>query len=255
MEKIILTILIGLAWGSFLNVLIFRIPRKMSILSPPSTCPECQNRIKFYHNIPVISYLWLRGKCGYCGTKIPLSYLVVELATPLLFMLAYVQYSLSVHFFTSCLFISAMILLCVIDYHHQILPDLITLPGLLLAVIYSFFRTDMNLTDSLLGAVSGAGFLLLVYALYYLIRKKEGLGMGDVTMMLFVGSYLGWKMSFLTLLAASFAGAGVGMYFIYFRKKDLQFALPFGSFLAPAAVFSLLWGNQILQAYLSLFKT
>jgi leader peptidase (prepilin peptidase)/N-methyltransferase len=106
-----------------------------------------------------------------------------------------------------------------------------------------------------LGAVSGGGFLLLVYALYYFIRKKEGLGMGDVTIMLFIGSYLGWKMSFFTLLLASFVGAAVGIYFVYVKKKTFQYSLPFGTFLAPAAIFSLLWGNEILQAYLQLFKT
>jgi len=255
MEKIIYIILFGLAWGSFLNVLIYRIPRKMSLLTPPSSCPECHKKIKFYHNIPVFSYIWLKGKCRYCGAKIPLSYPLVEMMTPLTFILLYDKFSLSPHFFISCLFTSALIVLCVIDYNHQILPDIITLPGLVLAVVYSLFRTDLNLLDSLLGAVSGAGFLLAVYALYYFIRKKEGLGMGDVTMMLFIGSYLGWKMSFFTLLLASFAGAFVGIFFVFFKKKSFQYSLPFGTFLAPAALFSLFWGNQILEAYLQLFKT
>jgi len=255
MEKIIFIILFGLAWGSFLNVLIYRIPRKMSLLTPPSSCPECHKKIKFYHNIPVFSYIWLKGKCRYCGAKIPLSYPLVEMMTPLTFILLYGKFSLSPHFFISCLFTSALIVLCVVDYNHQILPDIITLPGLVLAVVYSLFRTDLNLSNSLLGAVSGAGFLLAVYALYYFIRKKEGLGMGDVTMMLFIGSYLGWKMSFFTLLLASFAGAFVGIFFVFFKKKSFQYSLPFGTFLAPAALFSLFWGNQILEAYLQLFKT
>lgn len=255
MEKIILIILIGLAWGSFLNVLIYRVPRKMSLLKPPSSCPECHHRIKFYHNIPVISYIWLKGKCRYCGAKIPISYFIVELSTPIIFILLYLKFSLSLHFFISCLFSSAMVVLCVIDYNHQILPDIITLPGLAGTLVYSLFRSDLNLTESLLGAVLGAGFLLLVYALYYLIRKKEGVGMGDVTIMLFIGSYLGWKLSFFTLLLASFVGAAVGIYMVYVKKKTFQYSLPFGTFLAPAAIFSLLWGNEILQAYLQLFKT
>ena len=254
MEKIILIILLGLAWGSFLNVLIYRIPKKMSLLTPPSSCPECYTKIKFYHNIPVFSYIWLKGRCRYCRSKIPLSYPLVEILTPLTFFLIYDKFSLSLHYFTSCLFASALIVLCVIDYNHQILPDIVTLPGLVLAVVYSFFRTDLSLSNSLVGAVSGAGFLLAVYALYYFIRKKEGLGMGDVTLMLFIGSYLGWKMSFFTLLIASFAGAGVGIYFVFFKKKSFQYSLPFGTFLAPAALFSLLWGSQILEAYLQLFK-
>jgi leader peptidase (prepilin peptidase)/N-methyltransferase len=112
----------------------------------------------------------------------------------------------------------------------------------------------VNITQALIGAVSGAGFLILVYGAYLLLRKKEGLGMGDVTMMLLIGAYLGWRQAFFTLILASFVGAVVGLIVIFFRKKDFQYSLPFGTFLAPAAFFSLLWGEKILRAYLSLFK-
>lgn len=254
-EKIIIIALFGLAWGSFLNVVIFRLPLGMSLLYPPSSCPQCKKRIKFYDNIPVFSYLLLRGKCRTCGTKIPFSYFLVEILTPLSFLLIHQKHSLSFFFFASCLFASAMIVLGFIDFYHQILPDEITLPGLVLALIYAPFRTDMTLTQALTGAVVGAGFLLFIYGAYYLFRKKEGLGMGDVTMMLLIGAYLGWRMTFFTLILASFVGAIVGVLFILFRKKDLQYALPFGTFLAPAAFFSLLWGETIIQAYLNLFRT
>ena len=254
MEKIIIIIVFGFAWGSFLNVLIYRIPRDMSIIKPASSCPVCKKKIKMYDNIPIISYLILGGKCRYCKAKIPLTYPLVEFLTPLSFILLYTHYSLSFFFFASCLFASAMIVLGFIDFFHMILPDVITLPGLLLAIVYSFFREDLNLTQALIGAVTGAGFLLLVYGTYYLVRKKEGLGMGDVTMMLLIGAYLGWRQAFFTLILASFVGALVGVFVILFRKKDFQFSLPFGTFLAPAAFFSLLWGEKILRAYLSLFK-
>jgi leader peptidase (prepilin peptidase)/N-methyltransferase len=148
-----------------------------------------------------------------------------------------------------------MIVLGFIDFYHQILPDEITLPGIVLALVYAPFRSDLNLTQALIGAVVGAGFLLFIYGAYFLLRKKEGLGMGDVTMMLLIGAYLGWKLTFFTLILASFVGAIVGVFFIFFRKKDFQYALPFGTFLAPAAYFSLLWGEPIIQAYLSLFRT
>jgi len=254
MEKIILIILFGLAWGSFLNVVIFRLPRDMSLTTPPSSCPKCKKRIKAYDNIPVFSYIVLHGRCRHCSTKIPFSYFLVELMTPVAFLLLYFQHSLSFFFFASCLFTSALIILGVIDFYHQILPDEITLPGLFLAVVYSFFRQDVDLTASLIGAVSGAGFLLFVYGAYYLLRKKEGLGMGDVTMMLFVGAFLGWQRSLFTLVLGSFLGALVGIYFIFFKKKKMQFALPFGTFLAPAAYIALLWGEEIIRAYLSQFK-
>lgn len=253
MEKIII-VLFGLAWGSFLNVVIYRLPRGQSLVRPPSSCPRCGKRIRAYDNIPVLSFLLLRGRCRSCGARISFVYPVVEILTALCFFLLYVQYSLSLHFFSSCLFASALIALGFIDYFHQILPDEITLPGLVLALIYAFFRLDLSLRQALVGAVAGASFLLFIYAAYYFLRKKEGLGMGDVTMMLFVGAYLGWLKAFLTLIAASLAGAAVGLFLLYFRKKDLHFALPFGTFLAPAAFFSLVWGERLITAYLSLYK-
>jgi leader peptidase (prepilin peptidase)/N-methyltransferase len=178
----------------------------------------------------------------------------VELLVPVSFLLLYSQHSLSLFFFASCLFASAMIVLGVIDFYHQILPDEITLSGLVLALVYSLFRRDFNLTQALVGAVVGAGFLLFVYGAYYLLRKKEGLGMGDVTMMLFIGAYLGWRQVFLTLILASFAGALIGIFFILFRKKDFQYSLPFGTFLSPAAFVVLLWGEKIIRSYLNLYK-
>lgn len=253
MEKIVI-VLFGLVWGSFLNVVIYRLPRGLSLMWPPSTCPQCGTRIKAYDNIPVLSYLLLRGKCRACGLKISAAYPLVELLTPVCFLLLYARFSLSVSFFASCLFASALIALCFIDLYHQILPDEITLPGLALALLYSGFRPDMTLRQALVGAVAGAGFLLVIYGAYLLLRKKEGLGMGDVTMMLLVGAYLGWVKVFFTLLVGSFVGALVGLFLLSFRKKDLQFALPFGTFLAPAAFFALVWGDRIINAYLSLFK-
>ncbi len=254
MEKIIIIIVFGFAWGSFLNVLIYRIPRDMSLIKPASSCPQCRKKIKVYDNIPIISYLTLGGKCRYCRAKIPFSYPLVEFLTPLSFVLIYSQHSLSFFFFATCLFASAMIVLGFIDFYHMIIPDEITMPGLVLALVYSFFREDVDISQALIGAVSGAGFLLLVYGAYLLLRKKEGLGMGDVTMMLLIGAYLGLPQAFFTLILASFVGALVGVIVIFFRKKDFQYSLPFGTFLAPAAFFSLLWGEKILRAYLSLFK-
>ena len=251
MEKVII-ILFGLMLGSFLNVVIYRLPRNLSLLLPPSSCPNCGKRIKIYENIPLISYLMLRGKCSKCKTKIPLSYPLVEVLTPFCFLLLYFQYSFSLHFFASCLFVCGLIALGFIDYKHQILPDEITLPGIALAIVYSLFRNDLKLRDALTGAVVGAGILLLIYTLYYILRKKEGLGMGDVTMMLMVGAFLGWKQTLLTLILASFGGSLIGIALILFAKKGAQHALPFGTFLAPAAFASLLYGQQIINAYTSL---
>jgi leader peptidase (prepilin peptidase)/N-methyltransferase len=254
METIIIIACFGLAWGSFLNVVIYRLPLRMSLFKPSSSCPHCKEKIKFYDNIPVLSFLFLQGKCRRCKARISLRYPLVELLTAVCFLLLYFQHSLSFFFFASCLFACALIALGFIDFYHQILPDEITLPGLLLALIYSLFRTDLNLRQALVGAVAGAGFLLFIYVAYYLLRKKEGLGLGDVTMMLLIGAYLGWRQAFFTLILASFVGALVGIFFIFYRKKDFQYSLPFGTFLAPAAFAALLWGERIISAYLSLFK-
>ncbi|TRZ92227.1 prepilin peptidase [bacterium] len=253
---LVLVGLIGLAWGSFLNVVIYRVPREMSLLKPPSTCPGCQKRIKPYDNVPFFSYLILRGKCRHCGFRIPFSYFLVEVLTPASFGLLYFHHdrTMGLPFIASCLFASAMIALGFIDYYHQILPDVITMPGLVLALGYGFVRQDMSFRQALIGAAVGSGFLLFVYGAYFLVRRKEGLGMGDVTMMLVIGAFLGWLPTVLTLVLASFAGAAVGIFFILFRKKDMQFALPFGTFLAPAALVTLLWGERIIRAYLALFR-
>lgn len=253
MEKIII-ILFGLVWGSFLNVVIYRLPRGLSIVHPPSSCPHCGRRISAYDNIPVLSFIFLKGKCRHCKGKISFTYPLVEALTPLSFLLIYSEFSLSFHFFASCLFVSGLIVLGFIDFYHQILADEITLPGLGLALIYALFRTDFTLREALVGAVVGSGFLIFVYGAYYFLRKKEGLGMGDVTMMLMVGAFVGWKQTFFTLVLASLAGTLVGVFFILFRKKDMQYSLPFGTFLAPAAFVALLWGEKILTAYFSLYK-
>jgi leader peptidase (prepilin peptidase)/N-methyltransferase len=254
MEKIILIVLGGMIWGSFLNVVIFRLPRKMSLIRPPSTCPSCQTHIHFYDNIPVFSYIWLRGRCRRCGVKIPFSYVLVEILTPAAFIVLYGAYALSIHFFASCLFASALIVLAFIDYRHKILPDWITYPTFALGLIYSLFRKDFGILQALLGAAVGAGFLLVIYGGYYLLRKKEGLGLGDVIMMLMVGAYLGWLPTLLTLILASFVGSLVGVSIILIKRKNMQYMLPYGTFLAPAAFVSLVWGEKIISAYLSLFR-
>jgi len=250
-----LIVVCGLAWGSFLNVVIYRLPRGLNLALPPSHCPKCRTPIKLWHNIPVLSWLMLRGRCPTCGAHIPATYLLVEALTPICFLILYVHFGLGSHFVLSCLFTSGLIALGFIDLYFQILPDAITLPGLILGVGYAFFREDLTLRDSLIGAVVGAGILLLVYGTYYLLRRQEGLGMGDLTLMLMVGAFLGWRGAVLTLILGSFLGAVVGIYILVVRKKDMQFALPFGTFLTPAAFVALVWGERLIHWYLNMFQS
>jgi leader peptidase (prepilin peptidase) / N-methyltransferase len=253
---LVLVAVAGLVFGSFFNVVIYRLPRGLNLSRPPSACPGCHAPIKPYDNIPVLSYLVLRGKCRKCGQRISPVYPAVEALTALGFVLVYLGAGrgLGLAFVAGCVFTSALIILGFIDAHHQILPDAITLPGLVLALAYSFFRDDLTFRGALVGAIVGAGFLLLVYGAYLLIRRKEGLGMGDVTMMLMVGAYLGAARTLLVLILASFAGALFGVYLIARRGKDAQFALPFGTFIAPAAFVAMLWGERMVRAYLSLYR-
>lgn len=258
METMILAfvILTGLVLGSFFNVVIYRLPRGLNLSRPPSACPGCGSRIKPYDNVPVLSYLVLRGKCRRCGRRISPIYPTVEILTALGFALVFFHsgQAINLPFVAGALFASGLIVLGFIDAAHQILPDVITLPGFVLALAYSFFRPDLKILGALIGAAVGAGFLLLVYGVYFLVRKKEGLGLGDVTMMLMVGAFLGWGRTLLVLILASFAGALFGLYLISRKGKDAQFALPFGSFIAPAAFVAMIWGDQIIRAYMSLYK-
>lgn len=253
METLII-ILFGLAWGSFLNVVIYRLPRGQSIVHPPSSCPHCGTRIRWSDNIPLLSFFLLKGKCRACHKPISVIYPLVEALTSALLVILYLNYSISIHFFFSSIFTSGLIVLGFIDFKHQILPDHLTLPLFLVALVYGFFRSDLSLKQVLGGAILGSGFLFLVYAGYFLIRKKEGLGTGDIILMLGIGAFLGIKGTILTLVLATFAGALVGLFLLLNQKKGCQFALPFGSFLTPAAFVSLVWGEKIISWYLSLFS-
>lgn len=253
--RVVLVVVFGLVWGSFLNVVIYRLPRELSLVRPPSSCTRCGRRIKWYDNIPVLSYLVLRGKCRFCGEKISPVYPAVEALTAACFVIIYFHNLrfFDLQFFADCIFASSLIALGFIDFFHQIIPDHISIPVLVLALVYAPFRYDLNLRKALLGAVVGGGFLLVVYLVYLLWKKKEGLGMGDVMMMLMVGAYLGFSRTILTLLLASVVGAVFGLLLVAFRGKDMKFAMPFGSFIAPAAFVSLVWGEPLITWYLSLF--
>ena len=249
---VFLIVLFGLAWGSFLNVVIFRIPRDMSLVRPPSTCPNCGKGIKPYDNIPVLSYLILRGKCRHCGFGIPFSYFLVEVLTPAVFLALYFHHgrTAGIPFVASCLFASAMIALGFIDYYHQILPDEITLPGLVLALGYGLVRQDMGFRQVLIGAVVGVWIPAL--RLRGLLPGPPQGGVGDGRRDHDAG-HRG-----LPGLAPDRAHArpgvirrGPGRGLLHPRPEEgPQFALPFGTFLAPAAIVALLWGEPLLEAYL-----
>lgn len=243
---------LGLCLGSFLNVVIHRLPRGLSLAHPPSHCPACGLPVRPWHNLPLLGWILLRGRCADCGAPIPIRYPAVELlggALTLLAVFAFPSPILSVS--ALWLFLSLTAVLW-IDLEHRIIPDEISLGGTALGLALSHWT--VGLPGALLGAAAGAGGLFLVGWLYERLRGREGMGMGDVKLAAMLGAFLGLPGIALTVLAASFFGAAVGIALVLSRRGTGATALPFGSFLAPAAMLSLLWGPRIWTWYAGFFS-
>lgn len=245
--------LLGLLVGSFLNVCIHRLPRGESLLWPASHCPSCQRPLAWYENVPLVSWLVLRGRCRSCGAPISLAYPLVEAATGLVCAGAALVYGLTWLLAIRLLFASSLIVLFVIDLRHRILPNAITLPGIAVGFVASWFLPPGWLS-SLIGIAAGGGILLGIAEAYYRVRGQEGLGMGDVKMLAMIGAFLGWPLTILTLVLASFAGSVVGVALIASRRGSMQAALPFGTFLALGAIVAAVAGDAVLTWYLSFYQ-
>lgn len=249
---LILAGVLGLAVGSFLNVCIARLPTGESIFSPPSHCTSCGEPIRWFDNVPVLAYVWLRGRCRHCGARYSVTYPLVELLTGLMFAAAYSYYGLGILLVSRLVFACALVVLFVIDLQHRILPNVITLPGIVVGVLFGLV-VEPGWLASLIGLVAGGGVLLGVSEAYLRLRGEEGLGMGDVKMLAMIGAFLGWKLMLLTLVLSSFLGSVVGVLMIIAKKGDLKYALPFGTFLAIAALLASVVGDAIVQWYVSLY--
>ena len=252
-DAVILTAaaVLGFAVGSFLNVCIHRIPRGESIAWPGSHCPKCQHPLRWYDNVPVFSYLALLGRCRYCRATISPRYPVVELVTGLMFAGLVMLYPPGLLLAVRLLFGCALIVLFAIDLDHHILPNVITLPGILIGFALSFFGPP-GWQSSLLGIVLGGGIPFAIAWTYEKVRGHEGLGMGDVKMLAMIGAFLGWPLMLLSLVLASFTGSIVGAGFIA-AGKGARYALPFGTFLAVGALAAIVAGDAILAWYLSYY--
>ncbi len=238
----------GLAVGSFLNVCIYRLPLGQSVVSPRSRCPACGRDLEWFENIPVLGWLLLRGRCRTCSGCISSVYPVVEVVTPLLFVLQYWDVGWTPLLVVRLVFCSAMVVLFVIDLQHRLLPNAITLPGIGVGLAAALVL-EPGWRAALLGVVVGGGGLLLVAEVYYRLRHEEGLGMGDVKMLAMIGAFLGWQPMLVTLLQASLLGSIVGLGMLVLGLGDSKHALPLGSFLALAAVVTTSTGEQIIQWY------
>lgn len=233
----------GLVVGSFLNVCIYRIPRKISIIKPFSFCPSCGNTIKPWHNIPLISYILLRGRCAYCGERISLRYPLVEALNGFLYLLAYLYFGCTLILPFILLFISALIIISFIDLDFQIIPDVISIPliftGLILSMLPHNSGAVTDIKESLMGIAVGGGSLLLVS-----IISRGGMGGGDVKLIAAVGAFIGWKSALLTIFIGSLIASIVG---IVILKKTGNRKIPFGPFLSLGALICLFWAERILS--------
>jgi leader peptidase (prepilin peptidase)/N-methyltransferase len=265
----------GLIIGSFLNVCIVRLPRGGSIVTPPSHCPRCQRGIRFYDNIPLISFIFLRGKCRNCGEPISWQYPVVELMNALFYLWIVIEFGVGGEALMMMVLSSSLIVITVIDYHHLIIPDRITLPGMLVGLTLApFFMSPLGdplpfglesvlpytgpyltgFLNSVIGLLLGAAPLLAIGWIWEKLRHVEAMGGGDVKLMGMVGSFLGWKGALLTIMIGSLAGSVVGVLLIALKRHKMGKYIPFGPFLAFGAVASAFFGPDIVSWYLGLFR-
>jgi len=242
----------GAVIGSFLNVCIYRLPRGISVVWPASQCPRCGRQLSWFENIPIVSYLVLRGRCRTCRAHISVRYPIVEAITCAMFTLGWWYYGPGMLLVSRLVFGCTLIVLFEIDREHQILPHAITLPGIAVGFLFSFF-TEPGWVSSALGVVIGGGSLLAIAYGYYFVRHEEGLGMGDFKMLAMIGAFLGWKLTVVTLMMASFVGSIVGVLLIATRRGGMKSALPFGTFLALGAAAAATVGQRLLEWYLSLY--
>ena len=242
--------LIGLAIGSFLNVCIFRIPLRQSVVFPASRCMSCGKHLKPYHNVPVLSWLVLRGRCAFCGTAISARYPAVELLTGIVFALHGLAFEVDALLLVRLVFAAVLIVLAFIDIDHRILPDSMTLTGIPLGVIASVWLPP-GPRDSLIGIALGGGILWLIAEGYFRWRKVEGMGFGDVKMLAMVGAFLGLRLVLVTFVLASMAGGLLATVLLVTRRADLATKLAFGTLLAAGALVASLYGDALLAWYLA----
>jgi leader peptidase (prepilin peptidase)/N-methyltransferase len=244
--------LIGLMAGSFLNVVIYRVPRRLSVIRPRSFCPRCRAKISWYENIPVASFIALRGRCRGCGERIAIRYPLVEAAGAAFAVAAVHRFGPGVNAAFAWAFLMALLAITLIDWDFRIIPDGLSIPFIVAGIGWSLVNPGLTLASSAIGAVVGGGGLYAIGALYKLARKTEGMGGGDVKLMAMIGAFLGIKLVAPVVLIASLAGT---LYAVALLKsgKGAKTAVAFGSFLAPAAAFCLFFGDRLLAWYFTGF--
>lgn len=246
----ILIFVFGAVIGSFLNVCIYRIPSNVPFFTVRSYCPQCQGLIPWYCNIPILSYLALRGRCLACKASIPFRYPLVEGLNGGLFVLVFFYFGFSSATLVYWLLVAALVVITFIDLDHQIIPDVISLPGIVVGFLCSFAVPWLPWLDSLLGILAGGGSLFLVALVYEFLTKKEGMGGGDIKLLAMLGAFLGWQAILPIIFFSSLLGSLVGIPVMLLKQADSKLAIPFGPFLATGALVFLFWGRMIIEWYL-----
>jgi leader peptidase (prepilin peptidase) / N-methyltransferase len=241
---------LGCCLGSFLNVVIYRLPHELSIVSPGSHCPQCKQPVAPYDNIPLLSFLFLRGRCRHCGARISFRYPAIEALTGLLTLFLFREYGWQAEFFIELLFACALLVIFFIDLDTMLIPDVISLPGIVIGLATSLVTPRLSWMDSLLGIFLGGGFFYLIAMGYRWWRGQEGLGGGDIKLLAMIGAFLGWPGVVFTILTGSVSGTIVGLIVMRRNRQGLTTMLPFGPFLAFGAVCYLFWGGAFLHWYL-----
>ena len=243
----------GLCIGSFLNVVIHRLPRGTSVVTPPSRCPGCNYQLQWSDNVPVLSWIFLRGRCRKCRAPISIRYPIVEILTMLMFLLHLWLFGWSALMIVRVAFATALIALFAIDLEHHLLPNAITLPGIVVGLIVSLVLPP-GIVDSILGTLLGGGVLWVIGEAYYRYSGQEGMGGGDVKMLAMIGAFLGWKLVLVTLVLSSIGGSLIGVLVIAIKRGGMKHALPYGTFLALGALAASLVGDRILAWYLGMYE-
>lgn len=246
----VLIFILGLIVGSFSNVCIYRIPRNESIIYPASHCPKCRSKIKPVDNIPLLSFILLKGRCRNCKSKISIQYPIVEFLTGLTYLIIYLIYGLSIQTLIYIILSSALIIIAFIDLNEQIVPDVISLPGITIGFTLSFFVPYISFINSALGVIVGGGIILIIGLAGSVIFKKEAMGGGDVKLAAMIGAFLGWRYIIISLFLGFFLGALAGIILILSKIKSREDVVPFGPFIVLGSLITLLWGEKIISWYI-----
>jgi leader peptidase (prepilin peptidase)/N-methyltransferase len=250
---VVYALIFGLCVGSFLNVVIARLPAGRSVISPGSACPRCGSAIAWYDNLPVLSYVLLRARCRACQNPISWRYPAVELICGMLFALAYLHFGPTSRLAAALVLLGALIAITGIDFDHQIIPDMLSIPGIAVGVLWSFAPGGIGWRDSALGVLMGGGVFIAIILASSLVLGQPGMGVGDVKLGAMLGAFLGWKLALLSILLSVLVGGPLAATLLATGRKARKDPLPFGPFLALGGMVSLFWGETLLAWYFGQF--